>query len=47
MTAPGLFFHARNGDQRGRFSVRVSGNGRLTLAFDGENAIDVDLEDYR
>jgi proteic killer suppression protein len=46
MNAPGLFFHALTGDQRGRFSVRVSGNWRLTFAFDGEDAIDLDLEDY-
>ena len=46
MNAPGLFFHALAGDQRGRFSVRVSGNRRLTFAFDGEDAIDLDLEDY-
>jgi len=24
----------------------VSGNWRITFAFDGEDAIDVDLEDY-
>jgi len=46
MNAPGLFFHALAGDKRGRFSVRVSGNWRLTFAFDGEDAIDLDLEDY-
>ena len=46
MNAPGLFFHALAGDQDGRFSVRVSGNWRLTFAFDGEDVIDVDLEDY-
>jgi proteic killer suppression protein len=46
MNAPGLFFHALGGDQSGRFSVRVSGNWRLTFAFDGEDATDLDLEDY-
>jgi proteic killer suppression protein len=46
MNAPGLFFHALAGDQNGRFSVRVSGNWRLTFAFDGDDAVDVDLEDY-
>jgi proteic killer suppression protein len=46
MNAPGLFFHALGGDERGRFSIRVTGNWRLTFAFDGEDAGDVDLEDY-
>jgi len=26
--------------------VAVSGNLRLTFAFDGEDAVDIDLEDY-
>jgi proteic killer suppression protein len=46
MDAPGYFFHALSGNQNGRFSVRVTGNWRLTFAFEGENAVDVDLEDY-
>lgn len=32
--------------QQGRFAVSVSGNLRLTFRFDGEHAVDVDLEDY-
>ena len=46
MDQPGLFFHALRGREAGRFSVRVTGNWRLTFAFDGEDAIDLDLEDY-
>ena len=46
MNAPGLHFHALAGDQRGRYSVRVTGNWRLTFAFDGSDATDLDLEDY-
>jgi proteic killer suppression protein len=46
MDIPGLKFHALKGDQKGRFSVWVSGNWRITFAFAGEDAIDVDLEDY-
>ena len=29
-----------------RYAVGVSGNWRITFAFDGEDAVDVDLEDY-
>jgi toxin HigB-1 len=43
---PGLKFHGLRGRDKGRFSVWVSGNYRITFAFDGEDAIDVDLEDY-
>ncbi|MFO1135253.1 MAG: type II toxin-antitoxin system RelE/ParE family toxin [Rhodoblastus sp.] len=39
-------FHRLTGDQAGRFAVTVSRNWRLTFAFDGQDAIDVDLEDY-
>lgn len=46
MNLPGLYFHALKGDDRGRYSVRVTGNFRMTFAWDGEDAIDVDLEDY-
>lgn len=46
MNLPGFFFHALKGREKGRLSVRVSGNFRLTFGWDGEDAIDVDLEDY-
>ena len=39
-------FHALSGDLAGRFSVTVSRNWRLTFGFEGQDAIDVDLEDY-
>ena len=39
-------FHALTGDQDGRFSVTVSRNWRLTFAFEGQDAVNVDLEDY-
>ncbi|HYP80237.1 MAG TPA: type II toxin-antitoxin system RelE/ParE family toxin [Steroidobacteraceae bacterium] len=31
---------------RGRWSVSVSGNWRVTFAFDGKHAVLVDYEDY-
>lgn len=39
-------FHRLVGDRRGRFSITVSRNWRLTFAFEGGDAVDVDLEDY-
>jgi toxin HigB-1 len=46
MNVPGYRFHALKGDQKGRYAVDVSGNWRITFGWDGENAIDVELEDY-
>ena len=46
MHLPGYRFHILKGDQKGRFAVAVSGNWRITFKFDGEHAINVDLEDY-
>ena len=46
LNLPGYFFHALRGQDRGRYSVRVTGNYRLTFGWDNEDAIDVDLEDY-
>jgi proteic killer suppression protein len=42
----GLKFHPLTGDQTGRYSVQVTANWRITFAFDGENAVSVDFEDY-
>ncbi|MBV8848603.1 MAG: type II toxin-antitoxin system RelE/ParE family toxin [Methylobacteriaceae bacterium] len=39
-------FHALTGDQSGRFAITVSRNWRLTFAFEGADAVEVDLEDY-
>ena len=46
MDLPGYYFHALKGDRKGTYSVRVTGNLRLTFRFDAEGAKDVDLEDY-
>ena len=46
MGVPGWRLHPLRGDKRDRWAVDVSGNLRLTFAFDGEHAVDVDLEDY-
>jgi proteic killer suppression protein len=46
MNAPGWELHPLRGDLKGHWSVKVSGNWRLTFAFEGQNAILVDYQDY-
>ena len=46
MNLPGLNLPELNGDRRGTWSVKVSGNGRVTFKFAGEDITDVDYEDY-
>jgi proteic killer suppression protein len=45
MDVPGWRFHPLRG-KPARFSVRVSGNWRITFEFSAPDAIDVDIEDY-
>jgi len=46
MNAPGNNLHSLRGDLEGHWSVMVSGNWRLTFAFDGQDVILVDYVDY-
>ena len=46
MNLPGFYFHKLVGQELGRFSVRVTGNWRITFQFNGEDAELLDLEDY-
>ena len=46
MNAPGNNLHPLKGDLEGYWSVTVSGNWRVTFAFDGEDVILVDYQDY-
>ncbi len=46
MDVAGFRFHALKGKDKGRFSVWASENYRITFGFVGEDAVDVDLEDY-
>ena len=46
MNLPGWRWHALKGSMAGRWSVSVSGNWRLTYAFENGDAILVDYEDY-
>jgi proteic killer suppression protein len=46
MAMIGAGFHALRGALKGRYAMTVSRNWRLTFGWDGEDAIEVDLEDY-
>jgi toxin HigB-1 len=46
MNVPGWKLHALQGGMKGHWAVWVSGNWRLTFAFDGEDAVLVDYRDY-
>ncbi len=46
MDLPGLFLHPLTGKRTGTWSVRVSGNWRVTFKFTGPHADRVDYEDY-
>jgi toxin HigB-1 len=46
MDWPGYRFHGLKGASRGRFAVDASGNWRITFGWQGEHAVEVDLEDY-
>lgn len=46
MNLRGLYLHELKGKRRGAWAVRVSGNWRIIFRFEGEDAIDVDYEDY-
>ncbi len=46
MNKPGWKFHQLIGRDAGRWSVWVNGNWRLTFRFIGEDAEDLDYQDY-
>lgn len=39
-------FHQLSGSRAGTYSMHVTGNYRVTFAYDGEHVIEVDFEDY-
>lgn len=45
MNIAGLRFHGLQGSPR-RWSVRVTGNCRITFGWLGEDALEIDFEDY-
>ena len=46
MSLPGYRLHQLKGERKGIWSVWVSGNYRLTFEMEGEDATNVDFEDY-
>ena len=46
MNVPGWKLHPLSGQLENLWSVWVNGNWRLTFAFEGENAVLVDYQDY-
>jgi toxin HigB-1 len=46
MDIPGFRLHQLKGEMRGRWSITVSGNWRMTFEFQDGNAYVVDYEDY-
>ena len=46
MNIPGWRLHPLGRDLAGHWSVWVSGNWRLTFAFEGKDAVLVDYQDY-
>lgn len=43
---PGYKLHPLTGNRKGTWSMKVSGNWRITFRFDNGDAYDVNLEDY-
>ena len=46
MDIAGLYFHQLKGPRKDEYSVRVTGNWRITWRMDGKDVTDVTLEDY-
>ncbi|MEH1884266.1 type II toxin-antitoxin system RelE/ParE family toxin [Nostoc sp.] len=42
---PGYDLHELKGDRKGTWSIKVSGNWRITFTFENGDAYDVNLED--
>ena len=46
MSAPGYGLHPLHGNLEGHWAVSLSGNWRLIFAYEGEDAVLVDYQDY-
>ena len=46
LNIPGMYLHPLRGERKGQWAMTVSGNWRITFAFEGEDVIIVNLEDY-
>jgi proteic killer suppression protein len=47
MNIPGFDFHGLGGDRKGTFTVHVNGPWCIPFRWDGQDAVDVNLENYR
>ena len=47
MNLPGYRLHQLKGQRTGQWAVSLSGNWRLVFEFEGDDATNVDLVDYR
>jgi len=43
---PGFRLHPLSGEMKGKYSIRVTGNWRITFRFENGDVLDVNLEDY-
>jgi toxin HigB-1 len=43
---PGYDLHELKGERKGTWSIKVSGNWRITFNFENSDAYDIELEDY-
>ena len=43
---PGYRLHPLTGNRKGEWSIRITGNWRITFVFDNGDVYDVNLEDY-
>jgi proteic killer suppression protein len=46
LDVPGFGLHELKGDRAGTWSIRVSGNFRITFSFESGDATGLDLADY-
>ena len=46
MDIPGFDLHPLKGDRKGQWAVSISGNWRVTFAYEDGNAHGVNYEDY-
>ena len=46
LNIPGYGLHMLIGTKKDYWSLKVSGNWRITFKFEGGNALDINLEDY-
>ena len=46
LVLPGFRLHPLRGEMKGEYSIRVTGNWRLTFCFEDGDVFDFDLEDY-